>query len=73
MLRSSKAHFTVVKAPYHAVVDEENMELVAMDGKIHPSRAKVAFTVFGGLEKTTVLPGDSEVTIRLEKPQVVGI
>jgi hypothetical protein len=74
VFRQSKNIFRViVPAPQLEVVEAET-ELVALEGKASPSGyTKTLFTVFGGLEKTTLFPGENEETVMLEKTQVVGV
>lgn len=72
-LGSSKAMFRVVVPGFGTEVPEESeMELVAMDGKTPCDRPKVAFAIFGGLEKRTLMPRGNEEIVGLEKAQVVG-
>ena len=75
-MRSSRAVFRVtipMTKTQIAAEDAEN-EMVAVEGKNSSASGsfKISFTVFGGLEKTTLMPGDGEETIKLEKPHVVG-
>lgn len=78
-LRSSKAIFKVVMLEHGRSIDvnaeDTELDLVAVIGKINPSipLIQVAFTVSAGLEKTTLIPGDSEETVTLQKAQVVGV
>ncbi len=73
VLRESKDIFKVIVPEGGVVVDEMAMELVAMEkNKQSSPRTKVAYTVFGGLEKTTLHPGGSEDIVVLEKAWFVG-
>ena len=75
-MRSSKAIFRVIipEPKTEIVAEDTENEMVAVEGKNVPPSGlfRVSFTVFGGLEKTTLIPGDNEETIKLEKSQVVG-
>lgn len=77
-LRSSKAIFKVLMPEPGTSTDfnaeDTEMDLVAVIGKTNPttSMIQVAFTVCGGLEKTTLIPGDGEEKVTLQKAQVVG-
>lgn len=78
-LRSSKAIFKVIMPEPGTGndldwEDSTDMDLVAVIGKNNPTTymIQVAFTVSGGLEKTTLIPGDGEEKVTLEKAQVVG-
>lgn len=54
--------------------EEAEMDVVAVDNKVSnpPGLFRVSFTIFGGLAKTILFPGNTEETIPLERPQVVG-
>lgn len=74
VLRSNKSilKFIVQERDTKFIVEETEMELVAMTGRMFSTVAQVEFTVFGGLEKTTLFPGDNEETVKLEKEQIIG-
>ena len=73
VFRQSKAIFKVVVPDPHLEVLEAEMELVAIEGRASSlDYTKISFVVFGGLQKTTLFPGENEETVMLEKSQVVG-
>ena len=75
IFRQSRATFYVPIAREHQLVDQSEdskMELVAIEGQPSSTSVKVGYTVFGGLVKTTLFPGEDDVVVTLEKPIVVG-
>lgn len=75
LLGEGRATFQVALARKGQVVEQPEdpkVELVAMEGRLSPAPAEVGHTVFGGLKKTTLVPGGEDVVVILEKPQVVG-
>lgn len=73
--RQSKAIFRVIVPDCDSdiIFDDAQMELVAMDRGMSSTETNILFAVFGGLEKTTLFPGENEETAILEKSQVVGL
>ena len=75
-LRSSKANFQVVvpRLGTQIAAEDAEMELVAVEGPMSSSNLNtVAFTVFGGLQKSSVSPADIGDPPRiLKKADVVG-
>lgn len=77
-LRSSKAIFKVIMPERGTGTDinaeDTDMDLVAVIGKPNPTTPmiQVAFPVSGGLEKTTLIPGDGQEKVILQKAQIVG-
>lgn len=72
-LRESKAIFKVFVPSLQVEIFETDTELVAIDPKPSSSPGiKTLFVVFGGLQKTTLIPGEKQETVLLEKSNVVG-
>lgn len=73
-LRSEKCLYevTIPERDMEIVEEDARMELVAMNGKPSHLITRVDFIVFGGLEKTTLIPDNNSETVKLEKAQVVG-
>ncbi len=75
-MSASKATFKVVvpRMRAHIASEDTEKERVAIDGQEASDSGsyRVSFTVFGGLERTELIPGGNEKVRMLEKAQVVG-
>ena len=71
-IRESKAFLKVIVPELGHNLNEDEMELVAVEGKETSALPRVEWIVFGGLRKTTPYADGLEETILLEKSQVVG-
>lgn len=75
LLRSTRAVFRVVNPTRGTaiVLEDCDIEVVAVEGRVYSPIDRVAFSVSGGLQKLVLAPEGGEDIIRLEKAYVVGL